>query len=231
MKDFHFKKFSVKQNTSVFRVGTDAVLLGALSSVQDKSKILEIGSGCGVISLMLAQRNPHATIIALDISDEAFQLTSFNFINSPFQARLSAKCGDINAYQSSDKFDFVVCNPPYFEPTSVATKDQVARQHLYLNFLQLIIKVSQLLEKNGIFAVIIPTEAASEFMQLAEKHQLFVRRKIQIFGREGLKSRRVILEFSPLKSGLDLLDFFIEKSPRTFSDQYLAATKDFHLFK
>lgn len=231
MKDFHFKEFSVSQNEKVFRVGTDAVLLGAISSVKKAVNILEVGSGSGIISLMLAQRNKSANILTLDIDKNAAELSDLNFKNSPFSARLSTRNIDFKELSLSDKFDLIICNPPYFEVTPQTEKDKVARQKTHLNFYDLISNASKVLSKKGIFSVIIPAESGEEFEKLAFENSLYLYKKVIIFGRENIKPKRLILEFKKDKISAEISEFIIEKSPRNFSDEYLEITKDFHLFK
>lgn len=231
MKDFHFKQFSVAQNEEVFRVGTDAVLLGALSSVVNAENILEVGSGSGIISLMLAQGNKSANILAIDIDKSANELSELNFENSPFSSRLTSRNIDFKKLSSAAKFDLIICNPPYFEVTAQSDKDKSARQKIHLNFSELILNASRLLDEKGIFSVIIPAESGEEFEKLAFQNSLYLSKKIIIFGRENLKPKRLILEFKKEKTLTEISEFIIEKSPRKFSDDYLEITKDFHLFK
>ena len=215
----------------VFRVGTDAVLLGALSSVENYKNILEIGTGCGIISLMVAQRNLSANIIAIDIDEEAQKLSFLNFLNSPYSARLSSENIDLKNFQSEIKYDLIICNPPYFESTHQSNRDEIARQKIHLNFAELIVNTAFHLNDNGLFSVIIPLQSEKDFKDIAAQNSLFISKKITIFGRENLKPKRVILEFKKQKSLPEILEFIIEKSPRIFSDQYSEITKDFHIFK
>lgn len=145
MKPFHFKQFSILQDKNVFRVGTDGVLLGALVSCEAASKVLEVGTGTGLISLMTAQRNPRAEILALDINEKAVELAGQNFSNSPFRDRLGAELFDFKNYISEEKFDLILSNPPYFEQMDFSQKDVLARQQVELNFEQLIQNSSALL--------------------------------------------------------------------------------------
>ena len=115
MKPFQFKNFTVNQSSKVFRVGTDGVLLGASATVKDAQNILEIGTGTGLIALMIAQRNPDANITALDINEEAVAIASENFRNSPFSNRLKAVLQDFKIHKTDEKFDLIVSNPPFFE--------------------------------------------------------------------------------------------------------------------
>jgi len=165
MKPFHFKQFSILQDKNVFRVGTDGVLLGALASCEAASKVLEVGTGTGLISLMTAQRNPKAEILALDINEKAVELAGQNFSNSPFRDRLRAELFDFKNYISEEKFDLILSNPPYFELMDFSQKDVLARQQVELNFEQLIQNSSALLAQNGLFSVIIPKSSEAFFIE------------------------------------------------------------------
>ena len=229
MKPFRFQKFDIIQHENVFRVGTDGVLLGALCKVENAQKILEVGTGTGLISLMLAQRNPNAEITALDLNEDAVKLAQENFKNALFSERLNVFHQDFKIFESQKEYDFVVCNPPFFEENN-SVKDILARQQVELTFRNLIEKASKILSSEGIFSVIIPSESAQEFENLAQDFDLHLVRKINIFGIENGVLKRNVLEFSKKKSALETLDFTIEKSPRKYSDQYLELTKEFHVF-
>lgn len=230
MKAFHFKNFSIKQSARVFRVGTDGVLLGAIAAVENSRKILEIGAGTGLISLMLAQRNPLANILALDIDAEAVMLSSANFANAPFKDRLRVRHTDFNEFVSRDKFDLIISNPPYFEENG-SEKDVLARQKLALDFPGLIANAAKYLAEDGLLSVIIPSDSTAEFVMECERSNLNLRRKVNIYGISGGPLKRNILEFSKQKSSLMEEDFVIEEKPRIYSEQYLETTKDFHVFK
>lgn len=229
MKPFKFKQFDVQQSKDVFRVGTDGVILGSLASVENASKVLEIGTGTGLISLMLAQRNPNAEFLGIDINENAVQLTKSNFENSVFSSRLKNILQDFKILETEERFDLVVSNPPYFEE-SASDKDKIARQTVELNFKQLISKSFNLLSERGILSVIIPVEVGDEFIDLAKENQLFLSRKVNIKGIIHSNTKRLILEFSQFEKQLEESELIIEKSPRQYSDQYLELTKEFHVF-
>ncbi|WP_299177467.1 methyltransferase [uncultured Chryseobacterium sp.] len=229
MKSFKFKQFEIRQSKNVFRVGTDGVLLGSLATVDQASKVLEIGTGTGLISLMLAQRNPYGEFLGIDINQEAVELTKINFENSAFQSRLKNTLQDFKTFETEEKFDLIVSNPPYFEESG-SDKDKIARQTVELNFSQLIAKSSKLLSEKGMLSVIIPVEAGNDFIEIARKNHLFLNRQVNIQGIEHSKVKRLILEFSCVEKACEVLDFVIEKSPRKYSDQYLELTKEFHVF-
>ena len=229
MKPFRFQQFSIQQSKDVFRVGTDGVLLGAMCNVKNAKKILEIGTGTGLISLMLAQRNVSAKISAIDINENAVKLASENFRNSIFNENLKVELKDFKNFETNENFDLVVCNPPFFEENASA-KDVLARQQVELNFRNLVQKSTEIITKKGILSIILPSEAATDVKSLAAEFNLYLVREINIFGIEGGNLKRNILEFSLAQKPLEISDFVIEKSPRKYSDQYLNLTKNFHVF-
>lgn len=229
MKPFRFQQFSIQQSKDVFRVGTDGVLLGAMCNVKNAKKILEIGTGTGLISLMLAQRNVSAKISAIDINENAVKLASENFRNSIFNENLKVELKDFKNFETNENFDLVVCNPPFFEENASA-KDVLARQQVELNFRNLVEKSTEIITKKGILSIILPSEAATDVKSLAEEFNLYLVREINIYGIEGGNLKRNILEFSLVQKPLEISDFVIEKSPREYSDQYLNLTKNFHVF-
>lgn len=230
MKPFKFKQFEIQQSKEVFRVGTDGVLLGAFANIHHAKNILEVGTGTGLISLMLAQRHHSAKIWGLDIQEAAFSLTKNNFEHSPFGDRLEAILGDFKSFETNDKFDLIVSNPPYFEE-STSNKDKIARQTVELNFEQLISTSSKLLTDEGVLSVIIPAEIGTIFIEIATSNHFFLKRKINIFGIENSKVKRLVLEFALKESEVQELEFIIEKSPRQYSDAYIELTKEFHVFR
>jgi tRNA1Val (adenine37-N6)-methyltransferase len=230
VKPFRFKNFEIHQSKDVFRVGTDGVLLGILADVENASEVLEVGTGTGLISLMLAQRNQDACFLGLDINEEAALLTKINFEHSPYRSRLKNIHQDFKTFDTERRFDLIVSNPPYFEE-STSDKDKLARQTVELNFKQLIEVSANLLSEQGVLSVIIPAEAGNGFIESALKCRLFLKRKINIKGIEGSKTKRLVLEFSFTEGMIKGSDFVIEKSPRQYSDQYLELTKEFHVFK
>ncbi|MDV3954323.1 tRNA (adenine-N(6)-)-methyltransferase [Elizabethkingia anophelis] len=226
MKPFVFKRFEILQDKEVFRVGTDGVVLGALCNGEGAVRALEVGCGTGLISLMLAQRFSSAVFDALDINTKAVEIAGQNFSNSPFANRLNVVEINYNDFESVEKYDLIVSNPPYFESDS--SKDFIARHQVLLSFQQLIYKSVRLISDTGILSVIIPCDDAENFITIAEDNNLYLIRKIDIYGIKGGKLKRNILEFSRKLSELVLEELVLEKEKRIYSDEYRELTKDFH---
>lgn len=230
MNAFHFKNFSILQSQEVFRVGTDGVLLGALVSCDDAKNVLEVGTGTGLISLMLAQRNSEADILAIDINPNAIKLAKENFENSPYSDRISVREVDFKTFEREKTLDLVICNPPYFD-VNISIKDRLARQQVELNFNQLIEITSKILTKDGIFSVIIPKDSEEYFVEKSLEQNLFLFNKVDIRGNSQSKIKRCILELSPIKRDLTINELILEVAPRVYSEEYIELTKDFHLFR
>lgn len=163
---FRFKQFTIRQDNAAMKVGTDSDLLGALSATG--SRILDIGTGTGVLALMMAQRCPDATVTAVEIDDDAVKDAQFNFDASPFADRITLHHTSFQDFLSEDKagmYDSIVCNPPYFDkslecPTLGRTR---ARHSSSLPFRTLAEGAYQLLQDEGVFTVCIPPEVLTAF--------------------------------------------------------------------
>ena len=178
---------------------------------------------------MLAQRNANANILALDINAEAVKISQNNFSNSPFSDKIKSQLQDFKNFETDEKFDLIISNPPYFKINN-SEKDVLARQRLELDFSDLIQKASQLLSDEGLFSVIIPIDSEKQFTKICSDNLLCLQRKVIIKGINTAKPKRVVLEYSLKESEIIVENFVIEKSPRVYSDEYLELTKDFHLF-
>ncbi len=229
MKPFRFQQFDIKQSSEVFRVGTDGVLLGVLAHCEGASRALEIGTGTGLITLMLAQRNPHLEILALDINPLAVALAQDNFKASPFSERLRVQEVDFKKFSSENQWDWIISNPPYFDENT-SQKDAIARQKIELEFSDLIHKSSELITERGVLSLIIPSESGEEMVRLAAGCHFHLIRKINIRGIKGGKVKRLILEFSKTPKPLIETTFTIEEKARQYSLEYLELTKAFHCF-
>lgn len=238
------------------KVGTDGVLLGAWVSLTNREKrILDIGTGTGVIALMLAQRTEgyRPSVDAVEVEPEAAGEAFVNFERSPWADRLRVIPGSIQPYakaSSPGMYDLIVSNPPYFQAgldfrrgkgwdvspsATVPTPERIAARHAeMLPYEELIAAVAYLLEPTqGRFAAIFPVSEFGIFVAAAEKAGLYVHRKLEVKGTPQKGVKRVAAEFSLNKPVGEMVrqDLYIERGkPQEYSEEYMALTREFYLY-
>ncbi|WP_018108600.1 tRNA1(Val) (adenine(37)-N6)-methyltransferase [Bacteroides propionicifaciens] len=228
---FRFKQFTVWHDRCAMKVGTDGVLLGAIAPIYNKSNVLDVGTGSGLIALMLAQRNSTAEITAIELDADAAQQARENFDKSPWATRLTLHNLNFKYFNHPDKFDLIVSNPPYFVNSllSPSIAKNAARHTEGLSFTDLLSGVARLLTDEGIACFILPIEAKDNFTAIAQSLKLNLTRCIQIQTNLGGKIRRVILEFQFKESDLVEEDLLIEIERHKYSSAYIELTKEFYL--
>lgn len=232
MPIFSFKKFNVKQNQSAAKVGTDGVLLGAWAPIDNNPQsILDIGTGTGLIALMLAQRTENADITAIEIDRSAYEECSENFSSSPWSQRLQAILGDIGNVALNQSFDLIVSNPPFYTEKTFAPDYQrnLARNAASLDFNLLIEKSASLLNFNGIFTVIIPFKDEDLICCIAERNKLFPFKLTRIKGHSNAIIKRSLIAFTTKKEDFNSTDLIIEEKRHQYTAEYQNLTKDFYL--
>ena len=227
---FCFKQFSVRHDRCAMKVGTDGVLLGAWGSVEGK-RILDIGTGTGLIALMAAQRNPEADVQGIDIDESAVAQASENVAESPFSRQIECILQDVLTFESEAPFDAILCNPPFFtEDTLPDNRSRaLARNNKCLPFPQLIKKVAVLLAENGTFSLIVPSGLAQEIVGLCMENGLHLVRRCQIHTTARKPPRRTLLEFSRQNRSCEMQTLCLVADDGTRSQQYQELTKDFYL--
>lgn len=196
---FYFKQFRVCHDRCAMKVGTDGVLLGAWADTKNAARILDIGTGSGLIALMLAQRtNPKVQIDAVEINYDAFKQACENVSLSKWSKRIRVSHGSIQNFEPTYSFDLIVCNPPYFvkslEPLRADRKQ--ARHAIDLPFQELISSVKRLMHPDGIFCMILPLTEAHAFLRLAGKSNLHFRKIARIKSSPTKPVQRLLIEFS-----------------------------------
>lgn len=212
------------------KIGTDGVLLGAWANAENPKKILDIGTGTGLILLMLAQRFSESKLIGVEIDENAFEEAKLNVSESIFKERCSVIHSSLQEFNSEEKFDLIVSNPPFFELTyhDISPRN-TARQQSHLTFEQLLVHVEKLLSDLGNFCVIIPYESENYFIDLAENLNLFPQKIIHIKGNENATIKRSMMLFSRDKSEIKIDELVIEISRNVYTQDYISLTKDFYL--
>ena len=228
---FRFKQFEVQQQRSAMKVGTDGVLIGAWASVRPADRaVLDIGTGTGLIALMLAQRNTEAKVVGVEIDAESAAQARENVEQSPWSERIEiAECA-VQEFATEQKFDLIVSNPPFFVD-SLKCPDESrskARHTDTLSFADLMRAVTRLLAPDGRFAVIVPAEAAMSVVAAGNLHLV---RRCDVRTKPKGQPKRVMLEFSPRFEGAALREELTigDGTNGGYSAEYKALTRDFYL--
>ncbi|MBU3813011.1 MAG: tRNA1(Val) (adenine(37)-N6)-methyltransferase [Candidatus Bacteroides intestinipullorum] len=229
---FKFKQFTIHHDRCAMKVGTDGVLLGAWASVRDARRILDVGTGSGLIAIQLAQRNPEARITAIEIDSDASGQAQENVSRSPWGDRIEVLCMDFGKYFPQEKFDLVVSNPPYFVDAlrSPDAQRRMARHTEGLNYEMLFRHTRDLLAEEGRLAVILPTEVEELALGSAFAQGWFLARRTNVYTKPGKKCRRLLLELVRKPVAYAAADLFIERAEGGYSDEYIALTQDFYLY-
>ena len=230
MSGFRFKQFSVEQDDVAMKVGTDGVLLGAWAECERARRILDIGTGTGVIALQMAQRNPVAQVQAVEIDETAARRARANFDNSPWAERLEVAQTAVQEFSPAEKFDLIISNPPYFIDSLLPpdAKRSTARHTHDLTFEELDKAVCRLLDENGRFALILPETEFYKYLDITHLHLV---RRCDVYSVEGGSIKRIMGEFAkhePTEARHESLAIEVEKRGE-FSPAYRELTKDFYL--
>lgn len=230
-KVFRFKQFAVLNDRTAMKVGTDGVLLGAWCPVEGVRRVLDVGTGCGVIALMIAQRNPIAVLDAIDIDHDAIEEATLNFADSPWNNRLTAIKCDFNSMKEEERYDLIVSNPPYFTNGVLPTGDArtTARHTGTLNYNQLIDKAARLLSDDGSLALITPIEAENDIIQASTFASLPTRRITRVIPVEGAAPKRILWQLSRRDIPYHEETLTIAHSDGSFTSEYIALTGAFYL--
>ena len=234
---FQFKQFQIKQERTAMKVGTDGVLLGAwVPLINNPFNILDIGSGTGLISLMLAQRSSAEQIDAIEIDEDAYEECVENFEASPWGDRVFCYHADLEEYtdelfEEEEEYDLIVSNPPFYSEnySSGDQKRDQARFQEALPFDMLIESAQALLSENGIFAVIIPYKEEQNFIQLCQSVNLFPLKITRVKGNQHTEIKRSLLAFTRIQQQPIINELVIEIERHNYTSDYIELTKDFYL--
>lgn len=234
---FRFKEFDVEHSKSAMKIGTDSVLLGSWTSVDDTiNSILDVGSGTGILALQLAQRSHAETIDAVEIDPDAFEECVTNFENSPWGDRLFCYHVSFTEFYSEidDKYDLIISNPPYFSEhpkfDAQNTAREKARFQEHLSFEDLLLGVSILLSENGEFSVVLPFSEQEKFISVAYEYQLYPSSILNVRGQPTSPIKRTLIKFRRNKTeSISSKELIIEHSRHVYTEDYKNLVKDFYL--
>ncbi len=232
---FTFKQFAIEQDRCAMKIGTDGVLLGAWAPIDNHPfSILDIGTGTGIIALMLAQRSAAQQIDALEIDEAAYEQATDNFENSPWNDRLFCFHAGLDEFieEPEEEYDFIVSNPPFYSEdykTENESRD-LARFQDAMPFEQLLEAADLLLSEHGIFTVIIPFKEEENFIALANEFELYPLKITRVKGTPTTEIKRSLLAFSRNETtDLPIDELVIETARHVYTQEYIGLTKDFYL--
>lgn len=231
MGSFRFKQFEVSNSLSALKVGTDAVVLGAAASIEGSRSILDIGTGTGIIALMLAQRCPEADIEAIEIDPLAAKEAEGNFAESPWSERMRALNVALKDYIPSQSFDLIVSNPPYYD-LSLKNKNArvVSTRHTEsLSYREIFAFAEKFLSPEGRVSLIMPYDSLSALCREARSRGLFEKRIVKIKTVERKPFKRVVAEFSRQRVKEPIVEELTLQEEGQRTAQFDALVRDFYL--
>ncbi len=231
---FQFKQFNIEQDRCAMKVGTDGVLLGAWTPlINNPYNILDIGTGTGLIALMLAQRSNAEQIDAIEIDDNAYEQATENFENSPWNDRLYCYHAGLDEFveEVEEEFDLIVSNPPFYKDEYKSDNEQrdIARFEDSLPFEELIEAADFFLSENGIFALIVPFKEEQVIIDLCLEKKLYPLKITRVKGTPTSEIKRSLLAFSRIEQPALVDELTIEISRHQYTPEYIELTKEFYL--
>jgi tRNA1Val (adenine37-N6)-methyltransferase len=228
---FKFKKFEVNQSGCAMKINTDGVLLGAIAEQTGAKQILDIGTGTGVIAMMLAQRFPDAEVEAVEIDELAALTAEANFRSSAFAANCRAYHGDFASFDSLKEYDLVVSNPPYFvnDLKNPEHRKGIARHADSQFFESMLLRVAGLLSKSGSFWYILPVKQAENLIAMAMAYGLSPSLVIHLHSDESKPEFRWIVCLDYSKQATVHRNLYIYQTEGVYTAAYKALLKDFFL--
>ncbi|MBP6574663.1 MAG: methyltransferase [Flavobacteriales bacterium] len=228
MEPFHFKQFSVRHDRSAIKVGTDAVLLGAWTNYDKAERILDIGTGCGVLALIAAQRNGTARIDGIEIDTASAEEARANAASSPWNDRLRIHNMDARKLVSSDRYELIISNPPFYagEEASPDSRKSVAKHSGELTFNELLCAADKLLAADGRISVVLPLNREKDFLTDAALFGLKPNRRCVVRYLGSRPPKRVMLELGRRAEELEQEEITVESTQGEFSAGYRTLLSD-----
>lgn len=231
-KIFRFKQFNVRNELSAMKVGTDGVLLGSWADISNAGSILDVGTGTGLIALMMAQRC-NAEITAIEIDRDAAEEARLNFDSSSWKDRLHLINADFLEYVGAciSKYDAIVSNPPYFinSMNSPESKRNLARHTDTLSYNLLIAGAARLLDKNGHLFLITPVDVEQLIDECAKAENMFLRQKLYVCPVVGGTPKRLLWDISKRNGDFEEKYIAIEKERHVYTDEYIELTHEYYI--
>lgn len=230
---FHFRQFSVIDEVNPMKIGSDSVLLGALTKIptKDSCQILDIGTGCGIIALILAQRNGNANITGIEIYDKGAAEAIENVAKSPFSNRIQINNIDANCFNPRHKFDLIVSNPPFFAASLVSPNDlRTAARHEHSLTPKALFRIANgLLETDGLISVVYPTDREADIQFSAALEGFYPQSITRVISIQGKTPKRTIWQFSKQSCAAVADTLVMHNSDGTPTQEYISLVSPYYL--
>ena len=232
-RPFFFKKFGLFHHRSTMKIGTDAILLARWIEVSENDDVIDIGTGCGLIPLMLAQKGIKSAD-AVEIDKDSYEEATQNFSNSAWKSQLAAINEDIKEYaaHSEKKYDLVVSNPPFFFGDNIPEKAKkgLARHTNTLSYSDLLSAVKKIMKPSGRFALVLPARESKIFLKEAENQGFYLEKELLIVPIEGKEPNRINMQLVVNQvNNIDSETFVLRYSDHSFTKEYKDFLKDYYL--
>ncbi len=231
-RPFFFKKFGLFHHRSTMKIGTDAILLSRWVEVNPTDDVLDIGTGCGLIPLMISQKGIHHAD-AVEIDHDSFEEASLNFKNSAWRDKLAVYHEDVKTFADRNiaRYDLIVSNPPFFFGDNVPqkTKKGLARHTNTLSYRDLLVSVKKMLKPDGRFALVLPAIESVAFLKIASEHGFSLQKELKIVPIEGREPNRINMQLVVNQVKTASETFVLRYENHAFTKEYKEFLKDFYL--
>ncbi len=236
VEPFQFKQFAVAQDQCAMKVGTDGVLLGAWACTDKIQKVLDVGTGSGVIAIMMAQRIPNAMVHAIEIEEAAYIQAAANMEGCEWSDRLQPIHQSIQDYAklSREEYDLIISNPPFFSGGTFSLDENRTnvRHTVKLPHGDLLSAARKLLSKEGKLCIILPYIEGLRIQEVAKTYRLYCSKITEVVSRPGQKAERLLMEFKKAECAeivKDEMSIYGEAKGKKYSEKYIELTKAFYL--
>ena len=232
MNVFRFKKFTIYQDQAGMKVGTDSIILGSVIKIKSKYKhILDVGTGTGILTLMIAQRTSNSSITAVEIDSDACYQANINIDNCKWKDRINILHADAKDFKTDDKYDLIICNPPYFsnsQQSDIISKNR-ARHQVELTFKDLLTIWNEKGSDDSDLACIIPFVESEKLYKMVKNDGNYLAYHLEVLSNPNSNSKRAVMLFSKNKMETIKSELCIHNNQGGYSESYINMTKDFYL--
>jgi len=232
MSVFQFKQFTIYQDLAGMKVGTDSIILGSAIKIKSEYKrIIDVGTGTGLLSLMIAQKSSNSDITAVEIDSNAYHQAKINIDKCKWRNRINLIHADAKQLEIDHKYDLIICNPPYFSNSkqSVIISKNTARHQVELTFKDLLNIWDKIGNDDSDLACIIPIIESEKLYKIMKNHGNYLAYYLEVRSNPNSYPKRAVMLFSKYKMETIQSELCIHNNEGGYSEAYIKMTKDFYL--